>query len=194
VNVGGTVHTLDQTTLRGASLTISRHGVAPTQENMQVRVAYRSLRGVEVLQNVDIASPMSAGAGPIHDTFSVDNVSLQMAAGESLHFKVTTPAWVTNPTDVRFSGWMLLENTLADTRVTDNDSDISARLVSILANDSDISGILAGDTALLQDDLYAGVLTADEIRALRSVLRLQVADESVILKGRRTTVQQFPNN
>lgn len=120
--------------------------------------------------------------------------------------RFTTPAWVTNPTQVRIQAIAYVNDNAEvaataaqDSGISDNlasiltnDSDLSARLVSILANDSDISAILAGDTTLLQGARFAGVLTADEMAALRSALRLQVADTATLLKGRSVVVPQYP--
>ena len=68
----------------------------------------------------------------------------------------------------------------------------AAQDAAIVARDAAVDDILAGTTPLINDALFAGVLTDEEMAALRSVLRLQVADESVILKGRSETVERYP--
>ena len=68
----------------------------------------------------------------------------------------------------------------------------AAQDAAITARDAAVDDILAGTTPLINDALFAGVLTDEEMAALRSVLRLQVADESVILKGRSETVESYP--
>jgi hypothetical protein len=106
--------------VRAASLVITRTGTAPSGEAIQVRLSRRAHTANEVLQNIDIATGLSAGAGPVHDVFSDDDINWSLTPGESLHFKITTPTWVTNPTGLEFMGWVLIEQNAADARVIAN--------------------------------------------------------------------------
>ena len=113
-------------------------------------------------------------------------LNFPIARSDRWALRIITPTWITNPTGVRFETGMVY--------MEDNDEVAAeaAQDAAITARDAAVDDILAGTTPLINDALFAGVLTDEEMAALRSVLRLQVADESVILKGRSETVERYP--
>ena len=115
------------------------------------------------------------------------NTSMAVAIGASDGFliRITTPAWVTNPELALIEVTVYVDDVVAVAAIAAQDSGISDNLASILTNDSDISGILAGDILTSQGLRYAGQLDAEEIASLRSPdINLQRSTHRSILKGR----------
>ena len=172
------LHALENLTIRGAMITVHRESTAPSGESVTFDVIVDA-DGTPTTETIE-SKAMTGGGGPIIDTFSNSSMSLAATVGESIHVRMVTPAWATNPTGIRLSGYLLVEVTVAGSaearlasvisdesvdaaNILTNDSDISANLAAILTNDSDISALNVGAAA--QDsgisDNAASILTND---------------------------------
>lgn len=130
----------------------------------------------------------SATAWNVAGEANVLDTAMSMAVGVAMEFAIsfTTPAWVTNPTNVGLDGILMFT---VDSEVIA----IAAQDASVLANDSDISGILAGDSLDINGLPYAGQLTAEEIASLRSPdINLQRSVSRSLLKGRSQVLETYP--
>ncbi len=154
-----TVRALFAGTLIGASVGIRPHGGQCTTEVVTVS-AY--IDGAATL--LETAKTLVQTGGTVPTYFSNAAMSVNVDVDDVLQFQIIWPTWVTNPTNVRFTGEMYFTDDVdgaaqsaATANILTNDSDISAvvaeqltqdssisaALASILTNDSDISSNLA---------------------------------------------------
>ena len=111
-------------------------------------------------------------------------MSLAFSNNNTLRVVFTTPTWVTNPTQILVFGHLYCTDNAEEAAIVTQD-------LNIANNDSDISGILAGN--ILDNGVsYAGQLTAEEIASLRSPdINLQRSTNRSLVKG-RTPPSQYP--
>ena len=158
-------------TVVAASLTVLRRttGVDPTTEAVTLNIRLNASSDT-LVQTV----ALPAGVAPQVGEFLNSGLSLAVVAGDRLAFSFVTPTWTTNPTLLRLTGYVIIEDTTERATVTSNDSEISANLAAILTNDSDISAnlaaiitndsdISAGAAAILTNDSDISALVAEQL-------------------------------
>ena len=149
-----------------AGVCIRPHGGQPTAEAVTVSLR---IEGTDIL--LETAKALNTGGGTLPTYFQDLSMSDDVEANETLVFKILWPTWVTNPTNVRMNGWVLIEDDAITMAVVAQDSGISDSLAAILTNDSDISALVAEQ--LTQDSSVsanlAAILTNDsDISELRT--------------------------
>ncbi len=161
-----------------ATIHVQVNGDLPSSENVIMQVGANANR-----ETISSAGGLNWSGGG--STYSDQVMSLAFSNNNTLRVVFTTPTWVTNPTQVIVWGHLFCTN-------NDEETAFALQDTNIANNDSDISGILAG--SILDNGVsYAGQLTAEEIRSLRSPdINLQRSVNRSLVKG-RVGAGQYPN-